>query len=222
MNLVPSRAVVALLAAVTLTSCAPASTAEPAAHSGYQQARTELAALPTQGRAPKTGYTRNQFGQRWSDDCTVAGCHDGCDTRNNVLARDLHDVVTDPRTHNCVVLSGVLEDPYTGRTITFRRGASTSDDIQIDHVVALSDAWQTGAQQLTAAQRRDLANDPDNLLAVDGPTNQRKGDADAATWLPRTAFRCDYIARQILVKTRYRLWVTPPERDAMTTVLATC
>jgi hypothetical protein len=100
---------------------------------------------------------------------------------------------------------------------------STSDDVQIDHVVALSNAWQTGAQALDVYQRELIATDPLNLLAVNGPTNQSKGDGDAATWLPPAkGYRCAYVARQVAVKTRYKLWVTPAERDAIARVLTDC
>lgn len=177
------------------------------------QASDVLAQLPTKGRAPKTGYTRTQFGDGWA---MVAGC----DMRNIILNRDLTDVVMGD---GCKVLSGMFRDPYTGGTIQFKRGASTSADVQIDHVVALSNAWQTGAQQLTLQQRTALANDPLELLASDGTANQEKSDGDAATWLPSNkVFRCQYVARQIAVKQKYTLWVTPAERDAMKTVLAKC
>jgi hypothetical protein len=123
----------------------------------------------------------------------------------------------------CQVVSGTLNDPYTGKIIQFSRGASSSAVVQIDHVVALSNAWQTGAQQLTPQLRQQLANDPLELLAVDGPANQQKSDGDAATWLPNNEpFRCQYVARQVAVKTKYHLWVTSAEKDAITRVLATC
>lgn len=181
-------------------------------------ALTVLNTLAVKGRAPKTGYSRDQFGAAWAD-----VDHNGCDTRNDILNRDLTDKTYKPNTHDCVVASGVLQDPYTGTRIDFVRGQDTSTAVQIDHVVALSDAWQKGAQQLTEDERRNLANDPYNLLAVDGPSNQRKSDGDAATWLPaNTGFRCEYVARQIGVKQKYRLWVTQAEHDAMANVLATC
>jgi hypothetical protein len=182
-----------------------------------------LATLPVKGRAPKTGYSRARFGETWTDDVTVAGGHNGCDTRNDILRRDLSGVVLKPGSHGCAVLSGVLHDPYSGTVIHFRRGASSSALVQIDHLVSLSNAWQTGAQQLTQAERSNLANDPDNLQATDGAVNQRKGDGDAATWLPpEKSYRCTYVARQVQVKSRYRLWVTPPERDAILRVLHGC
>ena len=177
-------------------------------------AREALAALPTKGRAPKTGYKRSQFGDGWAK----AG---GCDTRNVILRRDLANTVLGD--DNCKVQAGALSDPYTGQRIAFKRGANSSGAVQIDHVVALSNAWQTGAQQLSSEQRISLANDPLELLAVDGPANQQKGDGDAATWLPSNKpFRCQYIARQIAVKKKYSLWVTPPERTAMEWILASC
>ncbi|RKR15451.1 GmrSD restriction endonuclease domain-containing protein [Arthrobacter oryzae] len=177
-----------------------------------------LATLPVKGRAPKTGYSRAQFGPAWAD-----VDHNGCDTRNDVLRRDLKTLALKPGTRGCVVLSGVLNDPYTAAAIKFLRGSTTSSAVQIDHVVALSDAWQKGAQQLSAARRLSFANDPLNLLAVDGPANQRKSDGDAATWLPpNRSYRCSYVARQISVKSSYGLWVTRAEHDAMVRVLSDC
>ena len=175
-----------------------------------------LATLPVKGRAPKTGYSRDQFGPAWSD-----VDHNGCDTRNDVLRRDLTALALKPGTRDCVVLSGVLADPYTAAAIHFLRGNATSTAVQIDHVVALSDAWQKGAQQLSPARRLAFANDPLNLLAVDGPANQSKSDGDAATWLPpNKSYRCNYVARQISVKSSYGLWVTQAEHDAMARVLS--
>ena len=172
-----------------------------------------LATLAVKGRAPKTGYERTQFGNGWTTT-------NGCDTREIILHRDMENPIVGD---GCKVLSGTLYDPYTGGTITFKRGAETSAAVQIDHVVALSNAWQTGAQQLTKERRVALANDPLELLAVDGPANQAKGDGDAATWLPSNKlFRCQYVARQIAVKAKYSLWVTAAERDAMNKILSGC
>ena len=176
-----------------------------------------LPRLPIKGRAPKTGYHRTLFGPAWLDTD-----RNGCDTRNDVLRRDLADDVIKAGTHGCILLSGTLADPYTGKTILFVRGQDTSNAVQIDHVVALADAWQKGAQQWTAARRGSLANDSLNLLAVDGPTNQRKGDGDAATWLPVRSDRCAYAARIVAVKAAYALWVTAAEHDALAGILATC
>ncbi|NYJ30892.1 HNH endonuclease family protein [Galbitalea soli] len=175
-----------------------------------------LATLPVKGRAPKTGYDRvGDFGQAWLD-----VDHNGCDTRNDILGRDLTRIV---RQGTCRVLRGDRLDPYTGKVIHFVRGNATSTLVQIDHVVPLSNAWQTGAQAIGMSAREHLANDPLNLLAVDGATNEQKSDSDAASWLPpRRSFWCSYVARQISVKAKYRLWVTTAERDAMRRVLATC
>lgn len=170
-----------------------------------------------------TGYSRAEFGQAWTDDVTVADGHNGCDTRNDILRRDLTVIVIKPGTGGCVVASGVLRDPYTSTVIVFTRGVGTSEAVQIDHVVALGDAWQTGAQQQSLAVRTDFANDPLNLLAVSGPANDQKGDADAASWLPANkSFRCSYVAIQVAVKIRYHLWVTRAEHDAIARVLSTC
>ena len=177
-----------------------------------------LETLPVKGRAPKTGYTRDQFGQAWAD-----VDRNGCDTRNDILKRDLTDVVYKPGTRNCVVASGTLVDRYSGEVINFLRGNVSSMEVQIDHVVALSNAWQTGAFKLTADQRKALANDPLNLFAVKGRLNSQKGDGDAATWLPPSkSFRCAYVAQQIAVKAKYSLWVVAPEKAAMVAILAKC
>jgi hypothetical protein len=182
-----------------------------------------LATLAVKGRAPKTGYDRDQFGPAWTDDNDDRLGHNGCDTRNDILRRDLARVEVKPGSHGCAVLFGTLVDPYTGRSVHFARGVATSGLVQIDHVVALSDAWQTGAQLIPRRNRVDLANDPLNLIAVEGSVNAAKGDGDAATWLPPArAFRCAYVARQVAVKARYRLWVTPAERAAIERVLAGC
>ncbi|MGB3023351.1 MAG: HNH endonuclease family protein [Candidatus Saccharimonadales bacterium] len=173
-----------------------------------------LAQLDIKGRAPKTGYTRAMFSDGW-------GMINNCDLRNYILTRDLIDVVLVPRT--CKVERGTLIDPYTATTMLFLRGPETSDDIQIDHVVSLSDAWQKGAQLISPADRYALANDPLNLLAVQGDANQAKGDGDAATWLPANkSYRCPYVARQIAVKLKYTLWVTHAEYDGMASVLRDC
>ena len=186
---------------------------QPAVTTDATLASAVLEQLPVKGRAPKTGYARTQFGDGWA----TTG---GCDTRNIILHRDLVDTVV---SDDCKVMSGTLNDPYTGTAIAFTRGANTSALVQIDHVVALSNARQTGAQQLSEARRIELANDPLELLAVDGQANQKKSDGDAATWLPANkAFRCQYVARQIAVKQKYSLWVTPPEKQAMLAVLAKC
>jgi len=171
-----------------------------------------LGRLKVAERASREGYTRDQFGSGW-------GQIGGCDTRNVILKRDLTEVVLE----GCLVMRGRLVDPYTAKVIDFVRGKGTSSAVQIDHVVALSNAWGTGAQELEKAERKALANDPLNLLAVDGPENMRKGDKDASEWLPpNTAFVCQYVARQISVKYKYVLWVTAVEKKAMSRELEKC
>ena len=181
-------------------------------------AEAVLETLAVKGRAPKTGYERSQFGPAWSD-----VDRNGCDTRNDILNRDLTSIVFKSGTRDCVVLSGVLNDPYSGEKISFERGAKSSMEVQIDHVVALSNAWQTGAFKLSYEKRREFANDPLNLAAVKGRLNSQKGDGDAATWLPPLkSIRCAYVSQQIVVKAKYDLWVTPPEKAAMQSLLAKC
>lgn len=181
-------------------------------------ALSQLEKIPVKGRAPRTGYTREEFGPAWAD-----VDRNGCDTRNDILARDLEAETFKPGTHDCVVTSGVLADKYTGTTINFVRGDGTSSAVQIDHLVPLSDAWQKGAQQLGTEQRKQFANDPLNLMASDGGANGAKGDKDAASWLPpNKAFRCEYVVRQTAVKAKYQLWVTQAEHDALAGILTGC
>ena len=177
-------------------------------------ALTALNSLSVKGRAAKTGYTRAQF-PTWSD-----LNHNGCDTRNEILSRDLTKVLFKAGTRDCKVTSGSLLDPYSGKVITF---SSTKSTIDIDHVVALSNAWQTGAAYFDKTKRQQIANDPLNLLAVDFTLNRQKGDGDAATWLPPLkSYRCDYVSRQVAVKAKYGLWVTQPEKDAIVKILEKC
>lgn len=203
----------AMLVFASVMVAAPV-TADPAG-----DVRAQLDGLEIKGRGPKTGYHRSEFGDGWADDVNVAGGHNGCDTRNDVLRRDLVDVVT----NGCVVFSGVLNDPYTGTSVDFQRGEDTSPLVQIDHIVALSDAWQKGAAQWDPLRRQDFANDPRNLQATLGWINQQKGSGDAATWLPpNKSYRCAYVSRIVDVKWSYGLWVTQAEHDAIARVLDEC
>ncbi|MFW0119143.1 GmrSD restriction endonuclease domain-containing protein [Rothia sp. P5764] len=183
-----------------------------------QAALDLLNTLEVKGRAEKTGYDRALFGQSWADTD-----RNGCDTRNDILRRDLIEIKVKPGTNGCKVLSGVLKDPYTGKTINFTQGKDSSNTVQIDHVVSLSDSWQTGAKDWDSVKREKFANDPANLLAVDGPANEQKGDSDAASWLPANKdYRCTYISKQIDIKAKYGLWVKQAEKDAMIQVLEKC
>ena len=209
------------LAAVGLTaaSLGPVSTAvatQPKAPQALAQiyATAGLKQLVVKGRAPKTGYDRALFGDGW-------GKIGSCDTRNYILKRDLSKI-TWRSGETCTVATGVLRDPYTGKTINFVRGVSTSLKVQIDHVVAVSDAWQKGAQRLSYSTRVAFANDPLNLLAVDGPTNGAKSDSDAASWLPpNRSYWCRYVARQVAVKAKYKLWMTTAEKAQISKILTT-
>jgi hypothetical protein len=177
--------------------------------------------LPVKGWDRKQDFARHRFGEAWSDDVDVEFGHNGCNTRDDILRRDLADLVIRPGA--CYAQSGVLHDPYTGETIAFVRGPATSNSVEIDHLVSLADAWYKGARGWDDQRRRDFANDPRNLLAVSPTANFNKAYRDAASWLPpNRAFRCDFAARQIDVKAAYGLWVSAREKEAMTQVLRTC
>ena len=203
---------------MSITSpAAPSSRGTP----GYDQARSDLGRLSVKGWDRRNDFSRYRFGEAWSDDVDVEFGHNGCNTRDDVLRRDLVDLVVRPGT--CFAQSGTLRDPYRGETIAFVRGPSTSDAVQVDHVVSLADAWYKGARDWDDKRRRDFANDPRNLLAVSAKGNFDKAFRDAASWLPpNVGFRCAFVARQIEVKAAYGLWVSEKEKKAMTAVLAGC
>lgn len=171
-----------------------------------------LEKLEVKGRAPKTGYSRDEFYSGWP---TV----EGCNLRQRIIRREFGDsAVLD----GCTVVAGEFDEPYTGEHRVFTEKSQISK-IQIDHVVALSDAWQKGAQYMEKEVRYNIATDPLNLLAVDGPANEQKSDGDAATWLPSNKkFRCQYVARQVSVKYKYGLWVTEAEKEAIANILINC
>jgi hypothetical protein len=201
------RRIVLLALLLTSIPTQSASANEPTALAVLNQ-------LEVKGRAPKTGYSRAAF-THWSD-----LNRDGCDSRNEILKRDLTQIVFKTGTRDCKVMSGQLLDPFSGKTLIFSSSKSTVD---IDHLVSLSNAWQTGAAYFDKKTRESLANDPLNLLAVDAKLNRQKGDADAATWLPPLkSFRCEYVARQVAVKAKYLLWITSAERDTILKVLDNC
>lgn len=188
---------------------------EAASTDGTLLATTVLAQLEIKGRAPKTGYSRDEFYSGWPN-------VDGCSLRQRILKRELGDTAT-LANDQCTVLAGEFDEPYTGSHLIFHEKSELSSGLQIDHIVALSDAWQKGAQYFDADTRYAIATDPLNLLAVDSSANQKKSDGDAATWLPpNKAFRCAYVARQVSVKYKYQLWVTQAEHDAIANILATC
>ena len=206
-------------AAADLTAPAGSSDGEaiPAGADGGT-ALAALARLRVDDDPSMAGYLRDAFGYR-ADDTD----RNGCDTRNDILRRDLTGVVVKGGSNGCVVLSGTLADPYSGTSIAFTRGTATSNEVQIDHVVALGDAWRSGAAAWPDDERHRLGNDPLNLLAVSGPLNTQKGDKAADAWLPPNAgFRCAYVVRQVEVKLTYALSVTTSERRAMAAVLSSC
>ena len=172
-----------------------------------------LEELEVKGRAPKTGYTREEFYDGWPN-------IDGCSLRQKIIKREFGEsAVLD----GCNVVAGEYDEPYTGEHLRFADRTEISDGVQIDHVVALSDAWQKGAQYKTVEERFAMATDPLNLLAVDAALNKKKSDGDAATWLPpNKKFRCQYVARQVAVKYKYGLWVTEAEKQAIKNVLQNC
>jgi Protein of unknown function (DUF1524) len=187
----------------------------------YDHARVLLAQLPVKGWDRHTDFARYRFGESWSDDVNVEFGHNGCNTRDDILRRDLTELMV--RAGTCFAQSGVLRDPYTGDSIAFVRGPDSSDAVQIDHLVSLSDAWYKGARDWDAQRRRDFANDPRNLLAVGAKPNFDKAFRDAAAWLPPNAgFRCEFVARQVEVKAAYQLWVSANEKRAMAAVLNAC
>lgn len=206
-----------LLATALLFSITPGSAHARNAKDGAPKKGTTLALLETliiKGKAPKTGYSRSVF-SHWRDPD-----RNGCDARNDILKRDLINVVFKEDTGECKVISGLLNDPYSGTQIPFTLGKS---EVDIDHVVALSHAWQVGAFQWSDSKRLEFANDPLNLLAVSARLNRQKGDGDAATWLPPAkSYRCAYVSRQVVVKVKYGLWVTRAEKSEIQRVLATC
>lgn len=221
-----------LAGALAASACGPLTTpgstadAAPArgpaaASTGDGTALAHLNNLTVRAQIPLAGYSRDAFGPAWSDAGTVEMSGNSCPTRQDVLTRDLDDIVRSE--DGCTVLSGVLHDRYTGRTIDFMRGPRTSMAVQIDHIVPLALGWQSGARELTPEQRLNYANDPENLIATDGPTNAGKGAKDAAAWMPpRTEAHCWYATAQVRVKTKYRLSVTPSEKTALRTALESC
>ena len=171
-----------------------------------------LEKLEVKGRAPKTGYARTEFYDGWP-------IIDGCSLRQRILKRELGDTAI---LDGCDVVAGEFDEPYIGEHRILKNKSDVAK-IQIDHVVALSDAWQKGAQYKDYETRNAIATDPLNLLAVDGAANEQKSDGDAATWLPKNKkFRCQYVARQVSVKYKYGLWVTEAEKQAILKVLTNC
>lgn len=199
-------------AATDASSTASSPSTVGSGDSTSSQAGELLASLTVSSNTSKAGYSRAQFGPAWE----LPG--QSCDTRDLILQRDVIHLTLKG---TCEVTAGTLFDPYTGQTIPFQRGPG--DDVQIDHVVPLGDAWISGASRWSATERQKLANDPLELLAVDAHNNEQKSDSTADQWMPPyKGEACSYVARQIAVKVKYRLAITPAEHSKMASVLATC
>lgn len=179
-----------------------------------ESARALIEKVSTKGRGPRTGYARDEFGSAWTDTADgVPLARNGCDTRNDLLKRDGTDIVLRSGS-DCVVVAMTLHDPYTGKDIGWRK--EKASEVQIDHVVPLSYAWQMGAARWDGAKRQRLANDVLNLLPVSGSTNSAKSDSGPASWLPPDkAIRCSYAVRFAQVALKYDLPVTPADKDVM-------
>lgn len=184
-----------------------------------------LANIPQVPRRISRGdYRRAAFGDNWTDDNDAPGGHNGCDTRNDILDRDLIDK-TYKSISSCptAVATGVLHDPYTETVIAFTRGAKTGAAVQIDHIVPLAYAWDMGASTWTDEMRARFANDPANLIAVQGDSNQSKGDKEPAQWMPpNTAFECQYVYRFTDVLRAYGLPIDAPSGAVVARTAQTC
>ncbi|MEU0467269.1 HNH endonuclease family protein [Amycolatopsis sp. NPDC006131] len=166
----------------------------------------ELAKLDVRPEDSGAHYNRDEWGD-WTTE-------DGCTTRERVLIRD--GIGTRHRSTDCRITAGTWESIYDGAVITDPR------DVDIDHVVPVAEANQSGARDWTVEQRRGFYNDMDNLVAVSGTSNRRKSDQDPATWLPQMSARCWYAARYVDVKYKYFLTIDQREYDALAGVLRGC
>lgn len=175
-----------------------------------------LRSLSLKGKYSKIYYKREFFGKPWFD-----LDKNNCDTRNDILRRDLKDV-TISNEDSCTVLSGVLSDPYTGKEIIFNRGYKSSLEVQIDHIVPLADAWLSGGENLSKPQLLAFANDPQNLIAVSGSSNYQKGYSTPEKWSPKSDFFCSYLYKYVSVKYKYKLTISKNERDFLNKNIKVC
>lgn len=182
------------------------------------QSLKDLSSLKVKAKSYSVSYKRSAFGEAWLD-----VDKNDCDTRNDILHRDLFQQVTSFSKGPCVIESGKLLDPYTNKTISFTRGLTSSQAVQIDHIVSLANAWHTGAYLLSESKRVELANDPIELLATSAKANSSKSDLDASQWLPENkSFYCSYASLTIAVKKKYQLWVTKSEKSSLQNLLKYC
>lgn len=201
-------------------SAAETATPPASSDSGTGMPSSDPSTLTVAALGSKNGYARARFGQPWTDDVDVEGGHNGCGTRDDILQRDLTGITV---SGSCKVMSGTLADPYTGQIITFVYGKKTSALVQIDHVVSLGNVWVSGASTWDLSELKKIANDPLNLLAVNGSSNESKGDRSADQWLPENvAFDCTYVKRQVMVKNKYHLTVTAAEKATMQQFYGAC
>lgn len=221
-------AVLAVVVAYQTTSTAEQRGREVLAHAGQPTVASGtdvLAGIAIVGeRTRRHDYRRSVFGEAWDDNNDAPGGHNGCDTRNDILNRDLADI-THVSTKRCpdAVATGTLHDPYTNATVAFTRGAKVGEAVQIDHIVPLAYAWDMGAAGWPSATRLRFANDPANLLAVAGRANQDKGDAQPALWMPpNTAFGCQYAMAYLAVLRGYALRLDQPSADVLRRAAASC
>lgn len=184
-----------------------------------QRARADLESLTVAWNRNWESYERNAFGPGWSGHGGEPALASGCTAREDVFRRDLIDVRM-AQSNPCMVLSGTLVDPYTGERLPYDRFKASG--IEIDHVVALGDAWRSGASQWDRERRQNFANDVGNLLAVQKQANQDKGSKTPDQWKPRQEYQCDYARRWVAVKARWNLTVQPTEKSALVDMLGTC
>ncbi|GAA1481008.1 HNH endonuclease family protein [Gordonia sinesedis] len=196
----------------------------PRLHAAAQAAARALATIPVvPGRPDRPDYQRSAFGTAWADAVSVTDGRNGCDTRNDILARDLTDIRRGPVT-SCprAVLTGELRSPYTGRFVVFRRDRAAGA-VQIDHIVPLAYAWDLGAWSWPPDRRQNFANDPANLVAVDAASNQDKSDAGPGEWMPpERNFHCQYAIQFVAITRGYGLAVDEPSRRILAGTLAGC
>ncbi|MFE6508062.1 HNH endonuclease family protein [Nocardioides sp. NPDC057764] len=193
-------------------------TYQPAAGAELDELLDQVDVIPDRPTVP--GYDREcgtghacSFGQTWSDDVDVEGGRNGCDTRNDILARDLDNTQTRPGTNGCVIISGTLDDPFTGESIDFTK--EKAYEVGVDHLYPLARAWDLGAAEWSPQQRQNFANDPRNLAAVSGAANSSKGDSGPGEWLPiNSTHRCTYVADYLSIAIAYSLPVTAADHDA--------
>ncbi|SDY03531.1 Protein of unknown function [Micromonospora pattaloongensis] len=158
----------------------------------------------------RTGYNRDLF-PHWID-----ADGDGCNTRYEVL---IAEAVTAPSVGSGCSLSGGRWYSYYDRAYW-----TATSDLDIDHMVPLAEAWDSGARNWTTSRRQSYANDLGDgraLIAVTDNVNQAKGDQDPASWLP-TYDKCRYVGEWVAVKTRWRLSVDTAEKNVLTSYANSC